>query len=328
MSPRRERRRPPAPVVPAPLRRGDTVAVLAPGFPARDERALWRGIRRLEAWGLRARLGDSVARRWGYFAATDPERARDLQAAINDPGVRGILFARGGWGTSRILERVDLSALRSDPKVVIGYSDLTVLFTELWGVCGLVCGYGPVVSELGLPSAFHARSLRRALFRPGAPLALKVPRDSILSAGTRARSYGGRRSQPAGIAEGRLLGGCLTLLAHLCGSGRLPDFRGSVLFVEEVQEEPYRVDRMLCQLRMAGVLKGVAAVLVGSMTRCAPRRGMTSFSIREVLADHLGKLDVPVLLDIPAGHGPGKWTLPLGFTARVDAGAGRVTLSP
>jgi muramoyltetrapeptide carboxypeptidase len=254
-----------------------------------------------------------VDRRWGYLAGADEERAADLQSAIDDEEVRGILFARGGWGTSRIMDRIDVSPLKRRPKVIVGYSDLTVLFAEVWRRCRLACGYGPVVGELGRGVAYHRPSLHRALFRPAEEMVLELPRRSVLVRGR---------------ATGRLIGGCLTLLAHLRGTPRWPDTRGAVVFLEEVGEEPYRVDRLLWQLRMASVFDQAAAVLVGQMTGCDPRPGMRSFTVREVLADHLSHLKVPVLTGLPAGHGKRKWTLPLGFTARVDAGKGRVTFTP
>ena len=312
----RQRRR----LVPPALRRGDTVAVVAPAFPPRDERHLKEGIRTLERWGLSVRPGKALGRRWGCFAGTDEERARDLQEAIDDPEVKGILFARGGWGTSRLFGRLDLSPLARRPKVLVGYSDLTVLFADLWRRWRLVCGYGPVVAELGRPAAFHAPSLRRALFRPAEPFSLRVARRSILARGR---------------GEGPLVGGCVTLLAHLCGSGRLPDTRGAVILLEDVGEEPYRIDRMLWQLREAGFFSRAAGVLVGSMSDPAPADRKKdpapvarSFTFREVLEDHLGPLGVPVLLDVPAGHVEGKWTLPLGLTARLGPAEGRVTFSP
>ena len=303
-------------VVPRGLKRGDAVAVVAPGYPARDDDALRRGLGILLDWGLVPRPGHAIAKVRGYFAGTDEERARDLQEAISDPEIRGILFVRGGWGTSRILPALDLEPLRAQKKLLVGYSDMTVLFAEAWRKFGLVCGYGPVVPDLPAPERFHLPSLRRALFRPEAPLTLRVPRESILARGD-------------GPATGRLVGGCLTLLAHLCGSRRLPDTRGAVVFFEEIAEEPYRIDRMLWQLREAGFIgRHCAAVLVGQMTGCEPRPGVASLSLDEVLRDHLGSLGIPVLTGIPAGHGDGKWTLPLGFRAAVNGRTGAVTLRP
>jgi len=304
-------------IVPRGLRRGDTVAVLAPGYPARNEKALQRGMEILRRWGLRPRPGRFLDERRGYFAGTDDERGADLQDAISDPEVRGILFVRGGWGTSRLLPGLDLRPLSTQRKLLLGYSDLTVLFAEAWRRFGLVCAYGPVVPELAAPASLHLPSFRRALFRPSAPMRLRVGGGAALAHGA------------GGKAKGPLVGGCLTLLAHLCGTRRLPDSRGAVVFFEEIAEEPYRVDRMLWQLREAGFLGShCAAVLVGQMTGCEPRPGTASLTLDEVLRDHLGGLGIPVLTGIPAGHGKGKRTIPLGFTATVDSRRGIVALRP
>jgi len=301
------------PILPPALAAGDRVAVLAPGFPARSPKDLAAGTRVLERYGLRPREGTAVRRRHGYLAGTDADRARDLQKAIDDPAVKAIFFARGGWGTSRLLDRLDLAPLRRRPKLLVGYSDLTTLFARIQRFFPLVTAHGPMVAELSHPAAWHEPSFRRALFHPERPLVLRTPARAALARGR---------------AEGRLLGGCLSLLAHLCGTGIFPETAGAVVFMEDIGEEPFRVDRMLWQLRASGFFHRVAAVLVGRMVACRPRLGMRSFTVREVLADHLGGLGVPVILDLPAGHGPRKRTLPLGLTARVDTAAGRVTIGP
>ena len=301
------------PIIPPALTGGDRVAVVAPGFPARKASDLAAGVRVLSSYGLRVQLGAAVGKRHGYLAGTDAERARDLQKAIDDPAIRAILFARGGWGMSRLLDRLDVAPLRRSPKLLVGYSDLTSLFGQIQKWFPLVVAHGPMVAELGDRAAWHEPSFRRALFHPERPLTLRVTRRAVLAKGR---------------ARGRLLGGCLSLLAHLCGTGRFPDTAGSVIFMEDVGEEPFRVDRMLWQLRAAGFFRDVRAVLVGKMVGCVPRPGMRSFTVREVLADHLGPLGIPVVMDLPAGHGPGKRTLPFGLTAQVDTGAGRIVVGP
>jgi muramoyltetrapeptide carboxypeptidase len=308
-------------LLPPPLEPGDRVAVVAPAYPARSAEALEAGIDVLGSWGLEVVRGRALSRRRGYFAGTDRERAEDLQRAIGDARTRAIFCARGGWGTSRLLDRLDLAPLARNPKLIVGYSDLTVLSAELLRRFGLVTLHGPFVSELARPEAYHLPSLQRALFTPEAPLRIDLPAGSRFS-GPASRGGG------AVEVEGRFFGGCLSLLAHLCGTGRLPDTRGAVVYFEEIAEEPYSIDRMLWQLKASGFFNGVAAVLVGEMLRCEPRAGSPSLTLPEVLRDHLGPLGVPVFTGLPAGHGDGKWSLPIGFTARISLRERRIVLSP
>jgi muramoyltetrapeptide carboxypeptidase len=293
------------------LVRGDTVGVVAPGFAVRPA-PLQAGARRLRRMGFRVALGEHVLSRHGYLAGPDEARAEDLRAMIADKDVRAIWFARGGYGTARILDRVPWRTLKRRPILFVGYSDLTALFCAVVQRTGQVCLHGPVVTELGKPGAYHPRSLRRLL--NGEPTALRVR---------------GRQVLVEGYARGRLLGGNLTVLTHLLGTRYAPDLRGCVLFLEEVGEEAYRIDRALTHLKMGGAFRRLAGVLVG---RCSVPRPERSFprdrSLRELLTEFFAPLGVPVVTDLPAGHVPAKWTLPLGGTAEIDTGAGEVRFRP
>jgi len=295
----------------AALGRGDRVGVVATGFAARPE-ALAAGVAWLSRRGLIPVLGPHVGAIEGYLAGDDAARAGDLDAAIADPELAAIWFARGGYGTARILDRIDLDRLVRRPKLLLGYSDLTALFAALLKRASTVCLHAPVVAELGDRPAFNAASLNDAL--AGRGTGRRVVRRDVLR---------------AGAARGRLMGGNLTVLCHLLGTRHMPDLRGAVLFLEETGEEVYRVDRLLQHLRMSGALAGVRAVLIG---RFHVPPSVRSFpgdrDLDSVLRDHLLPLDVPVVLSFPAGHGPGKWTLPLGGTASLDTSAGLLTFDP
>jgi muramoyltetrapeptide carboxypeptidase len=295
----------------APLARGDGVGVVAPGFAVRRG-PLEAGVRQLRRMGYRVVLGEHVLARHGYFAGDDDARAADLRAMIADPDVRAVWFARGGYGTARILDRVPWRALKRAPKLFVGYSDLTALFCAAVERAGQLCLHGPVVVELGRREAFHAPSLRRLL--RGEPGVMRVRERQVLAHGR---------------ARGRLLGGNLTVLAHLQGTRYAPDLRGAVLFFEEVGEEAYRIDRALTHLRMSGAFRDLAGVLVGNCS--VPARGRPfppDRSIDDLLAEFFAPLGVPVVIGLPAGHVPGKWTLPIGGVATIDTAAREVHLAP
>jgi muramoyltetrapeptide carboxypeptidase len=292
------------------LEPGATVGVVATGFAVRPP-ALRSGVRRLERMGYRVALGEHVLARCGYLAGDDDARAADLCAMLSDPDVAAVWFARGGYGTARLLDRIPWRRLARRPKLLVGYSDLTALFGAIAGRSAGRCLYGPVVAELGQESAYDRSSLERLL--AGLPVKLRIRRAQVLAHGR---------------ARGRLLGGNLTVLAHLLGTPHAPDLRGAVLFLEDVGEETYRIDRALTQLAAAGALRGVAGVLLGSFLP-PPRR---AFPPDRVLDDVLGErflpFGVPVIRDVPAGHVAGKWTLPLGGIAEIDTAAGQVRLLP
>jgi len=230
---------------------------------------------------------------------------------LSDPTVRAVWFARGGYGSSRLLEHLPWRRMKDNPKLLIGYSDLTALFSAAIDRTGCICLYGPVVSELGDASSFHAPSLRNML--AGRPYEI---------------AFGKRRVMAAGRASGRLVGGNLTMLAHLCGSRFFPDLRNSILFLEETGEEIYRIDRMLQQLKLSGALARVSGLLLGEISAPARKRFPPDRRLSEVLREYLAPLGVPVITGLRAGHVKSKLTLPLGGHAELDTDAGRLRLMP
>ncbi len=292
------------------LVRGDTVGVVATGFAVRRE-LLDAGVSWLVRRGYRVKLGRAVLDQDGYLAGDDRSRAADLRGMLRDPEVRAIWFARGGYGTARILDRIPWSQLKRTPKLMIGYSDLTALFASAVARTGQVCLYGPVVTELSDPTSFHGPSLRRLL--DGEGFELKLRRRQVVVPGQ---------------AEGLLQGGNLTVLTHLWGTRYRPKLDGCILFVEDVGEEAYRIDRTLTQLRLSGALKRVKGVILGEFNAPPRRRFPPDRSVDDVLTEVFAPLGVPVVGGIPAGHVAGKRTLPLGGTAQIDTTAGRLRFSP
>ncbi|MCA2213348.1 S66 peptidase family protein [Jidongwangia harbinensis] len=305
-APTRKAVRPPA------LRPGDRVRVVAPaGVP--DAR-LDRGIAILESFGLVVERGAHLYDRYGYLAGTDEARLADLNAAFTDPGVRGVFAARGGYGTQRILDGLDLAAVRRDPRVFVGFSDLTPLIGRLWRGARLVSFYGPMVNWTDARTGpVEIESLRSALTTT-APIVL-----------TRDPAEPSAAVEVPGTATGTLLGGNLTMLQASIGTPDLPNLRGAILVFEDVDEAPYSYDRMLTHLRRAGILKHLAGVAVGQFTNATGTAGQ--WTAAQAVQDRLGDLGVPVLGGLRIGHGNGQLTVPFGTRATLDTAAGTLTVA-
>jgi muramoyltetrapeptide carboxypeptidase len=297
-------------IVPPRLAPGDTVALLSPASPPKDRGLLLLGKARLEQLGFHVMPGRHALAEHGYLAGSDRDRLQDLEAAFRNPAVKAIFCARGGYGVSRLLATFDPALARRHPKALVGFSDVTVLHLALQKA-GVVSFWGPMpCTDLGW-TPFSVRGLRRALMS-GDPVG-RVP----FSARRRARCL-----RP-GTAQGPLTGGTLSLLAASLGTPYEVETRGRIVFLEDVDEEPYRVDRLLTQLITAGKLSDAAAVALGIFTGTATRNSPAkrSLTLHEVFADHLLPLKVPLLANVAVGHVPDQVTLPYGVEARLNAGA-------
>jgi muramoyltetrapeptide carboxypeptidase len=298
---------------PKALRPGDVVGVAAPAGPV-DEARLRRGVAEIERLGFAVRVADDVLERRGFTAGTVEGRLRQLHDLWADPAVAAIVCARGGAGTIQLLPGLDRGLLARNPKVLVGYSDITLLHLEMERL-GLTSLHGPMVArELADgEEAYDRASLWHALTGEGGPYA-SGPDDLVALAD--------------GEAEGVLRGGCLSLLAATAGTpwAPRPPAEPAILFLEDVDEKPYRVDRLLRQVRAAGMLEGVRGVVFGEMKGCAP--GIDDdYSLEEVLLDALAGLDVPVALGLSSGHTPHpNVTIPLGVRARLECAAGGARL--
>ncbi|MBQ0895851.1 LD-carboxypeptidase [Micromonospora sp. U56] len=295
------------------LRPGDSVMLVSPSGPTRPERVA-RGVELLTGWGLRPVLAPNAYARRGYLAGDDALRAADLNAAFADPEVRGVICTRGGYGAQRVVDLLDMAAVRRDPKVVAGFSDITALQFALWRGARLASVHGPGAAWLDERTPLRsAESLHTALMTTEPVTVAATPDEETFAV------------RVPGRAVGPLLGGNLCLITASIGTPDMPDLTGAVLLIEEVQEPPYKVDRMLTHLRRAGVLDGVAGVAVGQFTECADTWDTT---VTDVLTECLGELGVPVLGGLPVGHGVGQLTVPVGTPATLDAEAGTLTVSP
>lgn len=290
---------------PQPLHAGDTVAIVSPSGPILDRDRVDVGIDVLGSWNLDPVVMPHVHAQHGHLAGTDERRAGDLNAVLRDPDIRAIFAARGGYGATRILDLIDWDALADDPIPIVGFSDVTALLAAAWRRLRLVTIHGPSVSSLGSLESDAADHLRQLLFESG----------------FEATIAGGRGLVP-GRAQGRIVGGNLSILTSLLGTPDAPETDGAILFLEDVGEAPYRIDRMLTQLRRSRALGRVAGIAIGQFTRCEVPEDRPSLTVGDVLADCLAMLGVPTVTELPIGHIRTHLAFPHGAEATLDAGAG------
>jgi muramoyltetrapeptide carboxypeptidase len=304
---------------PPALRRGDVVRFVAPAGIAEKDKVT-KCAKRLEEMGLTVTIPESLYRKDGYLAGTDAERADELNAAIRDPKIRAILPCRGGYGTTRILDRIDYTALRSDPKIIIGYSDITALHLAVAAKARVITFHSPMPqSSLWRDDgdyAFAASSFRRV-----------VAAESYKGGETTGFDVDLPKEQPkvralvGGKATGRLVGGNLSLICATLGTPYAIAAKGRILLLEDTGEAPYRIDRMFAQLRLAGILESAAGILLGSFDKTDPKEA------ERITGEYCGKLKIPVLANFPVGHTALNATLPHGGLVEVDADKMRVRVA-
>jgi len=282
---------------PAPLRRGDVIGVVAPAG-AVDEASLGAGIGVFETAGFRVRLGAAVRKKSGFLAGSDGERAADLHEMFRDPEVKAIIAARGGYGSGRLLPLLDPTVVREHPKIFVGHSDITFLLNDFVQRAGLVTFHGPLLA--GLPQRAEAAEHMLTMLT-GERMGWHEAAQEVVQPGT---------------AEGLLAGGCLSVIVATSGTPYALQTQGRLLFLEDVNEKPYRIDRMLTQMRQAGALDNVAGVVFGEMNGCAAAED-EKVSVRDVIAEAFADATYPVAFGLPSGHGAGTLTVPLGVHARL-----------
>ncbi len=307
-------------IIPPPLRPGDTIAVLSPAGPV-NSAELAAGERFLEQRGYRVRRGRHVMARHGYLAGTDRQRLADLNRAFADPRFQAIFFSRGGYGTTRLLPGIDLGPLAARPRIVLGYSDLTVLLNHITSETGLVTYLGPMVAS-DMSQGLRGRTLTsfEAMIEGRAGGISMHCQPGKAAAGAR------KGFLRCGTVTAELAGGCLSMIAATMGTRYQPKLEGKVLFLEEVNEPAYRVDRMLTQLTQAGLLNGLAGLIIGRLRGCGSRAPGGGGGLQRFLAWLLGSLRCPVYFGFPSGHGPEKVVLPIGLPVTLDSSRGLVAL--
>lgn len=287
--------------LPPALAAGARVALIAPSGPLRLAGALEVAAGQARSFGWEPVVGEHAGERTGYLAGTDAHRLHDLNAALRDDTIDGIWCVRGGYGAMRLLEALDVDAMRRHPKTLIGYSDITALHAALGGAAKVVTFHGP---HAAMPmSHFSRESLERAT------VSRKDPCGHAPAA----------RTLRPGRARGRLVGGNLALLASLCGTRFEPDYTDCILVLEDVGEPTYRIDRMLRQLALRGAFARVAGIAHGQFTEGTEPGDASSCALDDILQEAADIAGVPAVAGIPIGHMDDQWTLPLGAMAELDA---------
>jgi muramoyltetrapeptide carboxypeptidase len=311
---------PPAVVKPPRLKPGDTVGLIDPASASFERGPIDLIVDMLAALGLKARPGAHLFDRYGYLAGSDKSRATDVNAFFADPSVNGILAVRGGWGCARMLPHLDYPTIAKNPKILLGYSDLTALLLAIHARTGLVTFHGPVGISKWTP--FNVDNVKRVLFAGEAVTFenLKETGEFLVPVENRITTI------TPGVARGRLAGGNLSVLSAIVGSGYLPDWTGRILFIEDVEEKLYRIDRMLTQLALAGILAKVRGVVFGNCASCDPGEGFGSLTLEEILDDHLKPLGVPAWSGAMIGHIPRQFTLGEGVEVEIDAARGTIRM--
>lgn len=303
-------------IKPPRLRKGDTVGLIAPASSVFEAATIREGVETLQSLGYKVKLGKHIAEKFGYLAGTDEQRVSDLHDMFRDDSVKAIFALRGGYGSMRLLNLIDYQLIQSHPKILMGYSDITSLCLGIFAKTGLVTFHGPVA--ISSFSEYTQRYFYPCVESPKPIGEVELPEpDNTL------RPTAHLATIRSGKASGKLIGGNLTLLTALLGTPYLPDFKDTILFLEETGEEPYDIDRMLTQLLLSGKLDQVNGIIFDLCPNCEPREYkpafQTNLSLEEVLRDRLGHLKCPVLFGLKVGHEADKPTMPLGIRVTLDA---------
>ena len=298
-------------ILPPALKQGDLIGLVTPGSPITEEQ-LEESIRKIEGLGFRTYYMDSVLSKYGYFAGKDQERADELMQMFTNKEIKGIWCVRGGYGSIRILNLIDFQEIEHNPKVFIGYSDITALLTSVYEQTGLVNYHGPMgVSDF---SDFSVASLKRVLLEPRKKYMYPYTREKDTDTNPEFDRY----TINGGKAEGELIGGNISVLDSMIGSKFEPDFKDKLVYLEEIEEKTYKVDKMLFHLLEATNLREAAGIAMGVMGDCNTGEAPT-LSLKEAIGDLLEPLDMPVTYGLSFGHIKEMITIPNGIRARLNA---------
>ncbi|AFL84862.1 putative MccF-like protein (microcin C7 resistance) [Belliella baltica DSM 15883] len=307
-------------LLPQPLNEGDTVGLISPSSATAERIQFLFAQEVLEALGFKVKLGENLKNRRGHLAGTDEERASDLNSMFADSEVKAIICIRGGSGAARILPLIDYELIKKNPKPLLGYSDITALHNAIHAKTGLITFHGP--NGTGSWNDFNVRQFKNIFFdksqavfqnetQKGDDLVIKNNRTITLNSGT---------------AEGKILGGNLTVLTALSGTPYLPDFKDAILFLEDIGEDPYKIDRMMSTLKLNGTLDQIKGFVFGQCTDCTPSGGYGSLTLDDVLDDYILPLGIPAYKGAMIGHIPKQFIIPVGAKVKLDADACTLTM--
>jgi muramoyltetrapeptide carboxypeptidase len=302
-------------IKPRKLKRGDTIGLISPGMRLPNPQKYDEIIAQVKELGYKVKVGDNARNQYGYLAGTDKERAADLNTMFADDSVDAILPFRGGWGCNRILHLIDYKTIQENPKILVGFSDITTLLLAIYAKTGLVTFHGPVGKSDW--TEYTTRYFGNAVSNQKLNK-LQIPDNRICE------DCNSLSVITPGKATGKLLGGNLSVLTAMMGSDYLPKWQNSILFLEDVGEDVYRIDRMLTQLKLAGILKKVSGVVFGQCTSCD--QSSDGLSLQQVFEDHIKPLKIPSFSGAMFGHVKNMLTLPVGIQATMHADSGAILL--
>lgn len=297
---------------PGKLNSGDYIGLCAPAGALRREEEISEFTAILKEMGFRVKVATNVRKKFGYFAGTDEERASDFMELIEDADVKAIFCLRGGWGTARLLPLLNFEKIQSNPKIIMGFSDVTTLLNCIHQNCKMITFHGP--SGNSSWNTYTRNYIKRLLIDGEMITYQNKNEDSSIITYTPGEVYG------------ELMGGNLTVMTTLLGTSMEPDWTGKILFLEDVLEEPYSIDRMLTHLKNAQVLDKVNGVVLGNFRKCFAEEPDRSFTLEEVFEQHFSNFGKPVFYGAQIGHAVNKFTIPVGASARMNADHGTITL--
>ena len=300
-------------IKPKKLKKGDTIGLVAPGYAIKPE-VLEKAINTLKEMGFIPYHTDRIIGNHGYFSNTDEERAKDVNEMFANPKIDGILCARGGYGCTRIMQLIDYTAIKNNPKALIGFSDITALANGIYKETGLITFHGPVGSTL--KDDYSIAQFEKVLMHPKKKTLIEnVALEDKLQKDHEFERY----TITSGTATGKLTGGSLTLINALIGTPHEIDFTGTIVFIEDVEESPYRIDRMLTQLIEGPTFRKAAGIMIGVCKGCDKPSKPDTFTLKEVILDRIKHLDIPSAYGMSFGHVANNFTIPIGIAATFDA---------
>lgn len=293
-------------IKPKALKKGDTIGIVAPASPHNSNDKLTLGIRYFEQLGYKVVIGKHIDDKMGYLAGTDKSRASDINNFFNDKNIKAIFCTRGGYGSHRILESLDYNIIKRNPKIFVGYSDITALQLAIFKKTGLVTFAGPmVIPDLSEKLSVDAEEHFWKCLTSPIPLGfMNVFKNQILKVLTH------------GKVTGKIFGGNLSVIAALAGTSYLPSFKNSILILEDIEERPYRIDRMLHQLKLADLMNNLSGVILGDFSTCLPEMNKPSLKLEDIIKSVFKK--IPILMDFKFGHIRNSITIPYGINVKLD----------
>lgn len=294
------------------IKAGSTFGIISPAWiPIKEN--VDNGISYLKNKGYKVKIGKNVDKQYGYFAGTEEERVEDLHDAYNDKEISVILATRGGWGTLRMLDKIDFDLIKKNPKSLIGYSDTTTLQLAIWARTGIGSLSGPMLAvEMG--KGIHEFTEKHFWgYINNTESIYKLPLSEI-----------GSKVMVNGKASGKLLGGCLSMVSFLQGTTYCPDFTNSILFLEDVGEEPYKIDRYLAHLKQVGIFNKIRGLILGEFLDCVSIDNEKSFTVNYLLEEYFSDAEYPVIYNFPYGHGDKKVTMPIAAESIIDTTQGEI----